>query len=188
MTPGLEVTGLVGDGLVALAVVMAVLITGCSPTSSPDSTGVESGLISIDEGYPPHVRCMIESGFRLVSVDEPEADYGSTGYEFESDLPQEEALRILRECRELAPDPPPITNDELRVIYDRWVKERDCLRDLGYVPAEPPSFEKFAEDWRSPPPESGPWDPLAGVDTGAWTDAEFRVAKERCVLEFFDRS
>ena len=177
-----------GVKVVAALVVIALLVTACSATNPPDSAETEGGVISVDKGYPPHVRCMIENGFSLSSVDEPEAGYGSTGYEFESDLPQKEALRVLEECRRLAPEPSPITDSELRVIYNRWVEERGCLRELGYTPVQPPSFEKFAEDWRSPPPESGPWDPLMGVDTGAWTDEEYQTAKEDCVLEFFDRS
>lgn len=68
------------------------------------------------------------------------------------------------------------------MIYDRWVKERECLVDLGYHPTEPPTLETFISDWKT-----GPWDPLTGVDTGAWTDADYQAAKQACTLEFYGR-
>lgn len=176
----------VGFARVLLPVV-AITLASCVAQGETESTTTPVDTIPLDDIYPPHVQCMIENGMRLVDVDEPEAGYGGPGYEFESNLPQEEQLRILEECRKLAPEAPAITDAELKVIYNRWLDERECLRNLGYSPVQPPSFEKFAEDWRSPPPESGPWDPLMGVDTGAWTDTEYQTAKDECTLEFFDR-
>jgi hypothetical protein len=100
----------------------------------------------------------------------------------ESDYEPEEGFAIIVACREKYSPYHEKTTGELRVIYDRWVAERDCLTELGYRPAEPPSFEKFVSDWRT-----GPWNPLDGVDTSSWTDAQYRAAKERCTLEFFSR-
>lgn len=92
-------------------------------------------------------------------------------------------MAIMVECSEKYPQPEK-TDAEVRVIYDRWVKERECLVGLGYDPVEPPTFEKFMADWRS----TGPWMPIDGIDTNAWSGADYEAAKKACTLEFFSRS
>lgn len=132
----------------------------------------------------PVTRCAVDHGFRVVSVKPPAFEGGRQSYVLESDYSAQQGMAILHDCRELAPGQPK-SDADLRTIYDRWVGERDCLVGLGYRPEEPPSFEKFVADWRSP---QGPWDPLAAVDTASWTDADYAEAKRLCTLEMFDRS
>ena len=119
----------------------------------------------------------------LVEVLPPEVPGDAPGYKLKSDLPASESAKFITECRKLAPDPPKPTVEQLRVIYDRWVAERDCLQGLGYTPDQPSSFEKFVSDY-----QTGPWMPIDGVDTSRWTDAEYRRAKEECTLEMFTRA
>lgn len=126
----------------------------------------------------------MDHGFRVVSVKPPAFEGEKPSYVLESDYSANDGMAILAECRKLAPYQAK-TDAELRVIYERWVGERTCLIGLGYRPDEPPSFEKFVGDWRTP---HGPWDPLTGVDTGSWSDAEYAQAKKQCILEMFDRS
>ncbi len=125
---------------------------------------------------------MLDSGFRISDVHQ-----GYPGskpwYSWDSDYSVSEGTAKLDECQKLAPPARQKTDEELREIYDRWVQERACLMDLGNSPVNPPSFEKFASDWRS----TGPWMPIDGVDYSSWTDAQYREAKERCGLEMFDR-
>jgi len=153
--------------------------------SSPSATGPVSSLgLSIPtEELPPDIQCYVDHGFSLVKVMDPTFEGDRPGYQLSTDLPASQTDAIRDECEKLAPPNVPKADDELRVIYDRWVDERDCLIELGYRPALPPSFEKFATDWRS----TGPWMPIDGVDTGAWSDAQYREAKDRCKLEFFSR-
>lgn len=93
-------------------------------------------------------------------------------------------MAIFTECMDKYPTPDkPKTDAEVRVIFDRWVKERECLVGLGYQPVEPPTFEKFLADWNS----TGPWMPIDGIDTNAWSGADYEAAKKACVLEFFSR-
>ncbi|MBI2762429.1 MAG: hypothetical protein HYX54_01545 [Chloroflexi bacterium] len=113
----------------------------------------------------------------------PQADWDLPEYVFESDLPPAQARETMDECSRLNPTAEK-TDEELRVIYDRWIEERRCLVELGYQPEEPPSFEQFLSDWRSP---RGPWMPIDGVDTDSWTGAEYEQAKSTCILEMFDR-
>lgn len=170
--------------IVALSV---AIVAGCSsaPDHSPER-GLMSpsiGPIAIPTGQlPPDVRCAVDKGFRVAAIDAPSFEGDATSYRLESDLPTEEAMAILKECRETFNPYRERTAEELRVIYERWVNERQCLIELGYRPAEPPSFEKFAADWRT-----GPWMPIDGVDTQSWTDAEYQEAKHRCTLEMFDK-
>jgi hypothetical protein len=118
-------------------------------------------------------------------VDEPQFEGDSRGYRLTSDLPRAQARSIEEECQKLAPPDVPKTEAELRVVYDRWIAERECLIGLGYTPASPPSFEKFVSDWRSP---TGPWTPIDGVDTQSWSSREYEEAKKRCTLEMYDRN
>jgi hypothetical protein len=126
---------------------------------------------------------MIDEGFRVSGVQPPSFEGDPPSYVFESDLPAAEGMTKLVACREKFAPYQEKTEAELRIVYDRWVDERDCLVGLGYQPAEPPSFEKFVSDWKA-----GPWMPIDGVDTRSWTDAQYRDAKERCTLEMYDRS
>lgn len=168
------------------AALLLLLVGACSgglPAGSPISTSSLGPGISIPtEELPPDTRCLIDHGFVLVAVLPPEIPGDAPGYKLASDLPPAERVRIIKECRKLAPEPEQPTVDELRVIYDRWVAERECLKRLGYQPVEPSSFEKFVSDYRA-----GPWMPIDGVDTSNWTDAEYRRAKEECTLEMFTR-
>ena len=149
---------------------------GTQPSSSPAAIEIPTGN--------PVVQCAVEHGLRIVHVEPPELEGDSPSYEFSSDLPIDQAMTILTECRKKFGQPhKERTLEELRVIFDRWVQERACLVRLGYRPVEPPSFETFAATWKS-----GPWMPTDGVDTGAWSDTDYREAKIRCSLEMFYRS
>lgn len=162
-------------------------IASCSDGTirSPSASGpVSSPGVSIPaQELPPDIQCYVDHGYTLVKIMDPTFEGDRPGYQLSTDLPADQIGAIHDQCEKLAPPYIPKTDDELRVIYDRWVDERDCLIELGYRPAPPPSFEKFAADWRS----TGPWMPIDGVDTGSWSDAEYREAKDRCKLEFFSR-
>lgn len=71
----------------------------------------------------------------------------------------------LDECKELAgigtTPPVPLTNDEIRAIYDRRIETAECLRTRGYDPYEPPSAETFVNDWM----KDRAWDPYQSIET-----------------------
>jgi hypothetical protein len=161
-------------------------VAACGPAVTPSQSPQGSGRgISIPtEQLTALDQCMFEHGFWITEVHEPSFEGDKPWYTWESDYSAEEGFAIVVECRDTFSPRREKTEAELRDIYDRWVAERDCLVELGYRPAEPPSFEKFVSDWRS----VGPWMPNDGVDTEHWTDAEYREAKERCTLEMYDRS
>lgn len=175
--------GLGGRALAAVAVLLAV---ACTPVSAPGTkTGSPTPSIgvSIPTGeLPAWVQCAVDQGFRVARVDPPEIEGDPPRYVLEADYPAAQGMEILTACRDKHAPYQEKSTPELRVIYDRWVAERECLIELGYQPDKPPSFEKFVSDWRI-----GPWLPIDGVDTGSWTDADYAEAKQRCTLEFFDR-
>jgi hypothetical protein len=123
---------------------------------------------------------MLDSGFRISAVHE-----GYPGdppwYSWSSEFSASVSSVKTQACADAAP-PATKTDAQLRVIYDRWVQERECLISLGYSPAVPPSFEKFVVGWRS----TGPWAPIDGVDYTHWTSAQLQVAKQQCKLEILD--
>ncbi len=174
-------------GLRGLAAFCLLMLAACAPEVGPAATtstpGSTTGLAIPTGKLPGRVQCMVDRGFRIAQVRPPQADWDQPEYVFESDLPLDQAKAVMDECRKLYPTAQK-TDAELRVIYDRWIEERRCLVELGYQPAEPPSFEQFLSDWRSP---RGPWMPIDGVDTGSWTGAEYEEAKAKCTLEMFDR-
>lgn len=118
-----------------------------------------------------------------MEVEPPDFPGEPPGYILEANLTMDEARPIREKCDKLKPHRPEKTEAEVRVVYDRWLGQRDCLIGLGYRPHEPPSFETFLSDWRG----DGPWTPLDGVNTRVWSGAEYAEAKERCTLEFYDR-
>lgn len=170
-----------------LAAFGLLTIGACAPAPSltpQASAPAPSAGISIPTGQlPPDIQCLVDHGVRLVEVKPPQFEGDAPSYVLESDLPPKESRAISVECDKLAPPGREKTDEELRVIYDRWVEERGCLIELGYRPDEPPSFETFVSDWRT----TGPWMPIDGVDTNSWTDADYAEAKRRCTLEMFDR-
>jgi hypothetical protein len=170
------------------SILLAVIAAGCgsTPTFSTEpvvgpASSTSAVSIPVDR-LPPAIQCMVDGG---MIVDHAVEAYpgASPGYELKmGSLSLERAQALMTECK--AKFPSPVLSDaDIRVIYDRWVKERECLVGLGYRPMEPPTFEKFVADWRG----TGPWDPLAGVDTNSWTDADYQTAKKSCTLEMFDR-
>jgi len=174
-------------GLHALPALLLVAVAACAQAARQPVTTTEpspSTDLAIPTGQlPARVQCLVDRGFRITEVRPPQAEWDLPEYVFEFDLPTAQAMEVLDECGRLNPTVQK-TDDELRVIYERWIKERTCLVELGYQPAEPPSLEKFLSDWRSP---NGPWMPIDGVDTGSWTGAEYELAKSKCILEMFDR-
>jgi hypothetical protein len=169
--------GLLASGLLTLA------CTG-GPDGTPQRPSPSAG-ISVPTGrLPPDIACLVERGFRVVEIEPPQSEGDDPGYILTTDLPPAEARLISEECATLAPQGPEKTDEELRAIHERWLDERTCLVDLGYRPDPPPSVETFIAQWRSP---SGPWMPIDGIDVGAWTDDQYREAKERCTLEMFER-
>lgn len=164
---------------------LALLLLGCDASATPASATKPGSVVGISvpaEQLPPDTRCLIDRGFVLVEVLPPEIEGDDPGYKLKSDLSKTESAAAIEECRKLAPDPPVLSKSDLRVVFDRWVAERDCLSGLGYRPNEPPSFEKFVSSW-----STGPWMPIDGIDTSNWTDAQYGDAKERCTLEMFVR-
>lgn len=172
----------------ALAALVLLATGACSPAAgqTPKAGGPSASLgAAIPTGQlPPLTQCLVDRGFWIERVEAPQASWDTPTYVLGSDLPADQAMAVTDECRRSIPPKPPKTDAEIRVIYDRWVKERTCLIGLGYQPAEPPSFEQFLSDWRSP---KGPWMPIDGVDTGSWTAADYDQAKSECTLEMFDR-
>lgn len=44
---------------------------------------------------------------------------------------------------------PPLTDKNLRIMYETEIKAAECIRKFGVVVPEAPSYQKFADGWRS---------------------------------------
>lgn len=166
----------------ALWLGLSLIVGGCGSSTSAPQESASPGTIDVPDGaYSAFDQCMLDSGFEISAIHE-----GYPGenrwYSWVSDLPSEQAAANMQECQKLAPPVRERSPEELRVIYDRWVEEARCLQELGYDPDPPPSFEKFAADWKT-----GPWMPIDGIDFSNWTTSEYHEAKDDCRLEMLDR-
>lgn len=158
-------------------------LTGCGPavgSGPPPPATASSGAAIATDDLPAEVRCMVAHGATLVRILPPEFEGDKPGHVLEIPVARGDAVREA--CNRFREPERELTVPRIRAIYDRWVHERNCLDSLGYRPVDPPSFETFLKTWKT-----GPWDPLNGVNTNAWSEAEYRTAKERCVLSAFTR-
>ncbi len=165
--------------------IVSLLAVACGQVApSPQQPSLSPGISIPAEQLPPDIRCLVDHGARIIEVKPPLTPGDPPRYELALDLPLAEARRVSEECQRLASPHPPLTDAEIRAIYERWLGEYECLIDLGYQPEPPPSVETFIAQYRS---NSGPWSPIQGVDVSNWTDAQYQEAKARCGLEFLER-
>lgn len=159
---------LLAGGLIAAA---------CGSDSSGSDTASTTGPPGVEvseRSQEAYTQCLADHG-GVTAADGIETRFpaGMGAAEFE---------QILDDCRRYQAESVPLTELEVREVYDRWLGQAECMRGLGYDPDPAPTFETFLEDWRG----DGPWSPLHGIDTSAWTPAEAQAAKDSCVLEFVD--
>jgi hypothetical protein len=178
--------------LIWTAIVIAS-IAACTPRSDqPSSPPLPSGVVasaspSGDIQIPisqlnPEQQCYVAHGFKLVKIMPSGVEGEPPGDKFVADLTPEEFDAVTKLCAVYHTEAPPPTEAQIRATYDRWVRERDCLVGLGYQPTEPPTVERFLVTWGT-----GPWAPIDGIDTNAWTDSEYQRVKQSCGLEMFNR-
>jgi len=165
--------------------VVTALAAACGSLEASRGAEASPAIVVPAEDMPPDIKCLVEHGARIVKVIPPQVPGDLPGYQLELELPPDEAREVSAKCQELAPESPQRTDEELLVVYERWLDQRECLIELGYTPDEPTSFETFLSGFRSP---QGPWTPIDGIDTQNWTTGQYQEAKEQCTLEFFDRS
>jgi hypothetical protein len=175
---------------VLAAAVVALTAAACSgddATPSGQTTSSNSTAPGVDiptSELTPFGQCIVDGGLTVVSVEPPQYPGDDPSYAFEAHgISDAEASAAIRACTEQFPAPE-LTDERIAATYDRWVKEYDCLRGLGYEPDAPPSVETFTADFRS---SQGPWSPIDGVNTAAWSSEEYATAKSKCVLESYSR-
>lgn len=168
------------SGLVAVLVAVAGALGGCDSGSEDErSAPAASGGTTVERSSEAYATCVVDGGGQVpagADVADPAAPLEFPG------LSIEEINQVLAACADLRPERVEVTDAEVRETYDRWLGQADCLRELGYEPDPAPSFDTFLAGWRG----EGPWTPIDGVDTSAWTAADAQAAKDACVLEFFD--
>ena len=156
---------------------------GGTPSPSRAATSEPTGAISIPTGnLSAYYQCMLAAGWHITAVAST-APGEPPQYEMtrdKDDKTPKEAMALWQQCETLNPTPIPLTDAEIRVVYDRWVGEYQCLVGLGYQPDPPPSVETFVGSWNT-----GPWSPIDGVKTDHWTQAQYEEAKGKCTLEFY---
>lgn len=183
--PGRAGRSLSGIGALAIG---GLILASCSlavphPTAAPRPTPLVD-VSALGARLRPLDRCMLDTGARPVKLREPGDPLAAQNLvvEWVTDGTSPDTMAARLECRHRFAPYRMKTEAEIREIYARWVDEWECLVSLGYHPAEPPSVETFVADWTT-----GPWDPITGLRTISWSDAQYREAKDRCTLEMYDR-
>lgn len=174
-------------GAATIAMVCTALACNAPGESTPSvqyaDTPTAPGAVPIPTGnLSAYAQCMIANGWRLVAIHSAGPGAAEPGYEWTRDndgKSPDEIRALMEKCHALRPSPRPLTEAEIREIYDRWVGEYRCMVGLGYQPDPPPSFETFLATWMT-----GPWDPTFGVDIRHWTQSQYDEAKAKCGLEF----
>jgi hypothetical protein len=76
-------------------------------------------------------QCLIAHGFKLEAIIAPGESGAPPAYQLSTDgLTPAEASTVASECAQYAPSPRILSDAEVRAVYDRWVKERECLMPL----------------------------------------------------------
>jgi hypothetical protein len=125
---------------------------------------------------------MLALGWQITAVYTPAASGEPAHYQFAHPdaIDPQELRERTKQCEALKPSPVPLTDQEIRDIYYRWVPEYQCLVGLGYQPDPPPSVETFVASWKT-----GPWLPIQGIATEQWSQAQYDEAKAKCTLDMF---
>lgn len=158
-----------------VASLLVVLFAGCSeaaPDRTPDSATTTdispdrvAEVVAWEQAQVRVRTCLQDKGF-----DVPVAADG----EWELNVPAGEdgvdrARQALGECREIAevPEPIPLTDGEMRTMYQLLVASHTCLEELGYPLEDPPSEETFvaiyelSQSGQSP---EAPWSPYVEIE------------------------
>lgn len=107
--------------------------------------------------------CMEERGFVIDRHPDGSVTISAAPGDTSGTLTHEAA----EECQEEAgyPQIAPLSDDELKTLYQSSLETLDCLKEQGFSPQEPDSWERFLEEWQAKVGGSDltPWSPYDGV-------------------------
>ena len=148
-----------------------LLIAGCSGAPSGDSdpsaprnTISTSDLkySSMEEWVGALVQCMHDAGWTNVVA--TEVNWG-----IQDDTVTQEQQGAFNQSRSeceaqvgVAPNELSLTDDQIRLVYRHWVKQKACLEDLGYEISAPPSEDTFVAQAKADKVGAG-WSPFAQI-------------------------
>lgn len=121
--------------------------------------------------WESYAACLTDKGFPTRATRDGMQGLGSQEEYANAEQLDADYDRADGECLQEIGDMPvaaPLTDGELRQLYEDSLETAECLRRYGEQPGTPPSFEKFASDYRSRG-VAIPWSPYQTVQT---TDLE----------------
>ena len=158
----LDKRSLLGTPALMGILLVGVLIAGCSVTETLEpKVELGPGVVVPTSWVTPVERCLLDRGFVATAVVEGDTgtnekfDYSwSTKRHFVWEGPAGTGPLAFACEHALGDDQTTLTPDEIAEVYDRWVKERLCLVDLGITVPSPPTLDEFQRTW-----VTGPWTP-----------------------------
>jgi hypothetical protein len=167
-------------GVVAALVMTAACRSGAPDSStsstSPGASSPASGLVyggPEDEYLPLLAACLRDAGWDA-TTNERGDEMNVSGAGPGQRQAFEDAQAACERQIGVPPTPRPLTEAEIRARYDYLVQMRQCLIDLGYTLAEPPTIDVFIDTWAT-----GPWSPYNEVSQVADRD-QWAEANQKC--------
>lgn len=146
-------------------------VAGCSgipsadsdvPTSRNTISTSDLKYSSMEEWVGALVQCMHDAGWSNVVA--TEVNWG-----IQDDTVTKEQMGAFNQSRfeceaqvGVAPNELPLTDDQIRIVYHHWVKQKECLEDLGYEISAPPSEDTFVAQAKADKVGAG-WSPFAQI-------------------------
>jgi hypothetical protein len=113
--------------------------------------------------------CLREAGWSAEASEDGE----SMTFDYFEESNRAEYERDKRICDVVVGQPPPpepLTESEIRAVYDYWVLMRDCIAEMGYLTSEPPTHDEFIRSWDA----EDPWSPYLDIPPHAFDRVEAR--------------
>lgn len=151
---------------------MTMFVTGCDRGSTipASDTSASQGSVpasdlkysSMEEWQGALVQCMHDVGW--TNVVEAEANWGieDNSLTMEQRGAFKESLADCESQVGVAPVDLPLTDDEIRLVYSHWIKQKECLEGLGYEISDPPSEDTFVAQAKAHK-VGADWNPFAEV-------------------------
>lgn len=143
---------------------------GSSPAVSDNAEAVIEAQEELAQEYNRRfVDCLNASGWPS-QLHEDGFGYDVGGVQGPNDAAFSEAEAACAQEVGEPPEPPPLTDDVIRVGFQRLLALRECLEDAGYPVSDPPSAEFYIENF-----ESNPWHPYMDIP-----DSQLDEATTKC--------
>lgn len=155
----------------SLIMVVTALVAACSGSESDPAPPP----LATDQPAEAIAACLRERGWEVTAHPDNSVS---------ANYPREQEERYLEDqadcSSQVQPDAvPPMTEPQAEKYFDGLLEAADCVRDLGFQVAEPPSRQAAVEALQQPVIDLG-WDPYEDAVRGAGSQEELDDVYRTC--------